>query len=71
MTDVDVATCFHPDAQSVITVDGERVGYVCPGCDAVLPADWIPRMSAIAAQALMAAGFDPLDAVTVTRLEED
>lgn len=33
--------CAHPDAVPVITLTGETVAALCPGCDAQLPAEWI------------------------------
>lgn len=34
------ASCAHSNAESVDLITGERVAWVCPGCDAELPANW-------------------------------
>lgn len=37
--------CRHPEAERVLTVDGEHVGWLCPDCDAALQPDrrdWPP-----------------------------
>jgi len=33
-------SCAHPDAEPVDLTTGERVAWVCPACEAGLPADW-------------------------------
>lgn len=36
--------CSHPDAEPVdLLLTGERVAWVCPDCNAELPAGWIPQ----------------------------
>lgn len=35
--------CSHPDAEPVDLSTGERVAWVCPDCDAELPAGWTPQ----------------------------
>lgn len=67
-TNATQATCFHLHAEPVTTVDGVHVGYLCPDCDAVLAADWrsLPETPESRAAAVMiAAGFDPADAIAV------
>jgi hypothetical protein len=34
------AACSHYTAEPVTTVDGQRVGYLCPDCDLQLEANW-------------------------------
>lgn len=61
--------CSHYTAEAVFTVDGQHVGYLCPECDRALPANWSsipPTPESRAAALLIAAGYDPLDAVEVT-----
>ena len=36
--------CAHPGAEPVDLLTGERVAWVCPDCDAPLPAGWGPRL---------------------------
>lgn len=38
-----VGPCSHPDAEPVDLSTGERVAWVCPDCDAELPAGWTPQ----------------------------
>jgi hypothetical protein len=57
------ASCWHVNAEPVITVDGEHVGYLCPDCDSALAPDWNP--AARAAASLMGAGFSPENAVAL------
>lgn len=58
--------CFHVDAEAVVTVDGEHVGYVCPDCDRVLPAAWSTFADLRAAEqfvvlSLIQCGYSPYD----------
>lgn len=39
---VQARPCVHPDAEPVDLSTGERVAWVCPSCDAELPAGWTP-----------------------------
>lgn len=48
------AGCLHLEAEAITTVDGERVGYLCPHCDSVLAADW--RASPITSGVLSGVG---------------
>ena len=35
-----LGSCAHPDAEPVDLITGERVAWLCPECDAQLPAGW-------------------------------
>lgn len=61
--------CHHTAAVEVRrALDGELVAWLCPDCEQQLDVDWAdPR--AAAAQALIAAGYDPHDAIRVTALD--
>ncbi len=37
------SACSHSEAVPVDTLDGERVAWLCPSCDAQLPADFPAR----------------------------
>ena len=42
-TRAKAGACAHPDAEPVDLSTGERVAWVCPDCDAELPAGWTPQ----------------------------
>lgn len=66
-TNATQSSCFHLHAEAVMTVDAVHVGYLCPDCDAVLDADWDGVRQALeshVAAVMIAAGFDPADAIT-------
>ena len=49
--------CAHPEAEPVDLVTGERVAWVCPECDAGLPADWqLPAGAPVAKEGEAPAG---------------
>ena len=60
--------CLHLEAVPVeLVADGTVVAWLCPACDKQLGADWKAPLSGAghAAAALIAAGFDPGDVLSI------
>jgi hypothetical protein len=76
--------CSHRNAEPIDTVDGVRVGWLCPDCDTALAAGWRPdwqrnffinsasSLDGVGAywtdEAASVAGYDPQDVADVVAL---
>lgn len=57
--------CAHPDAEAVdLLLTGERVGWICPACNAELPAGWTPAKGTGTLTATGTMGMSPVAALS-------